>query len=159
MKRAAIALVATVTGLVLLLTFKTTHGNRAGGIAAVSPAAPGPTTTSPPTRHPTGNGHSGNGHSTGNGGARTIDGTTIETPYGPVQVRITMTNGTLTDIKPLQLPHDASTSQELSAYAAPILRNEALAAKSAHIQIAGGATYTSDGYAQSLQSALDKANG
>lgn len=155
MKRAAIALVATVTGLVLLLSFKTSHGNRAGRIAAVSPARPAPTTPSPPTRHPT-----GNGRSTGNGQAtRTIDGSTIETPYGPVQVRITVTNGTLTDVKALQLPHDASTSQELSAYAAPILRGEALAAKSARIQIASGATYTSDGYAQSLQSALDKANG
>jgi uncharacterized protein with FMN-binding domain len=87
----------------------------------------------------------------------TATGQTITTQYGPVQVRIAETGGRLTDVTAIALPSGNSHSSEIAAHAVPILRGEALRANSAHIDIVSGATYTSDGYAQSLQSALDRA--
>lgn len=75
-----------------------------------------------------------------------------------MQVEIVVANGKITDVKALQLTNQGGRSVQISNYAAPILRKEALAAQSAKISSVGGATYTSDGYAQSLQSALDKAH-
>lgn len=86
---------------------------------------------------------------------KTVTGKAISTPYGPVQVRVVIANGKPTKITPVQLPNDNPRSQQISGYAAPLLRQEALTAGSARIDIVSGATYTSDGYAQSLQSALD----
>jgi uncharacterized protein with FMN-binding domain len=74
-----------------------------------------------------------------------------------VQVQIVVKNGTITDVVALQLTNRDGRSQEISNYAAPILRKEVLAAQSASVSSVGGATYTTDGYLSSLQSALDKA--
>jgi uncharacterized protein with FMN-binding domain len=74
-----------------------------------------------------------------------------------VQVRVVVSGGRLVDVEALQLPNDRSRSVRISADAGPRLRNEALQAQSANINTVSGATYTSDGYAQSLQSALDRA--
>ena len=87
----------------------------------------------------------------------TFTGTTIETRYGPMQVQIVVAAGKITNIKALQLTDQGGRSVEISNQAAPVLRTEALSAQSANIQSVTGATYTSDGYKQSLQSALDKA--
>lgn len=87
----------------------------------------------------------------------TFDGTTAQTQFGPMQVEIVVSNGKITDIKALQLTNQGGRSVQISNYAAPILRTEALAAQSANIQSVSGATYTSQGYITSLQSALDKA--
>ena len=57
----------------------------------------------------------------------------------------------------LQLPFDRARSQDISTQVAPLLHDEVIQAQSAQIDTIGGATYTSDAYAQSLQSALDKA--
>ena len=84
-------------------------------------------------------------------------GHTIQTRYGPVQVRITERGGRLVNVVAVQLPGADQHSQQIAAYAAPILQSEALKADSARIDVVSGATYTSDGYAQSLQSALDNA--
>jgi uncharacterized protein with FMN-binding domain len=75
-----------------------------------------------------------------------------------VQVEIVVSSGKITDVKALQLTNEGGRSVQISNYAAPILRKEALAAQSAKISSVGGATYTSEGYVSSLQSALDKAN-
>jgi uncharacterized protein with FMN-binding domain len=155
MRRVLVTVVATIVGLVLLLQFKI-HPARptAGGLATLnsnptgvgSNPRPSPTTTASSQRHrrvaPK---------------SRTITGQTVQTQYGPVQVQIVETGGRLTNIKALQLPNSESRSVEIAANAAPILRNEALQANSARINVVSGATYTSDGYAQSLQSALDNA--
>jgi uncharacterized protein with FMN-binding domain len=74
-----------------------------------------------------------------------------------VQVQIVETAGKLTNVTALQLPHGDPHSDQVAASAAPVLRAEALRAGNAHIDVVSGATYTSDGYAQSLQSALDNA--
>ena len=74
-----------------------------------------------------------------------------------MQVEIIALNGKITDVKALQLTNQGGRSVQLSNYAAPILRKEVLAAQSAKVSSVGGATYTSEGYLSSLQSALDKA--
>jgi uncharacterized protein with FMN-binding domain len=91
------------------------------------------------------------------GSSKTYTGTTAQTQFGPVQVKITVASGKLTDVTAVQLTNDGGRSVQISNYAAPILRKEALAAQSASISTVGGATYTSDGYKTSLQSALDQA--
>lgn len=88
---------------------------------------------------------------------RTVTGGTVQTKYGPVQVRITLTGGKITDAAAVQSPSSAPRSQEISATAIPKLNRETLAAQSANIDSVSGATYTSQGYKQSLQSALDQA--
>jgi uncharacterized protein with FMN-binding domain len=80
----------------------------------------------------------------------------VDTRFGTVQVQVTVEGGTIVDVTALQLPTGGRNSQE-SAYAEPILRSEALQAGSASIDTVSGATYTSMGYIQSLQSALDSA--
>jgi len=83
-------------------------------------------------------------------------GSVASTQYGNVQVQITVSGGRMTDVQALQLPSDYARSQQISDYAGPKLRQEALDAQSANIDTVSGATYTSDGYRQSLQSALDQ---
>jgi uncharacterized protein with FMN-binding domain len=89
---------------------------------------------------------------------RTVRGSAIMTPYGAVQVQAKVRGGRIVAITPLALPFDRSRSQEISSVAGPLLRVEALRAQSASIDVVSGATYTSNGYAQSLQSALDRAH-
>lgn len=87
----------------------------------------------------------------------TFTGTTAQTRYGPVQVQITVDGGKITEVTVLQLTNQDGRSVAISQQAAPILRQEALQAQSAKIQAVSGATYTSDGYVTSLQSAIDQA--
>ncbi|MHB1235575.1 MAG: FMN-binding protein [Microbacteriaceae bacterium] len=87
---------------------------------------------------------------------RTINGTVVQTPYGPVQVAVTFRGKTITGLKELQSPSDRGRSIEINSYAAPMLAQEVLKSQSARINTVSGATYTSDGYAQSVQSAIDQ---
>jgi len=80
----------------------------------------------------------------------TFDGSTVQMKYGPVQVRVVYSNGKIVDVAVLQMPTAESRS-------VPILRSEALSAQSAQINTVSGATYTSNAYKSSLQSAIDKA--
>jgi uncharacterized protein with FMN-binding domain len=81
----------------------------------------------------------------------------VDTRYGPVQVRIDVSGGKISKIDVLQYPNGMQRDQDINSYALPVLNQEALAAQSAQIDAVSGATYTSDGYTQSLQSALDQA--
>ncbi|MHB8342197.1 MAG: FMN-binding protein [Mycobacteriales bacterium] len=92
------------------------------------------------------------------GTTKTFTGLTEQTPYGPVQVQITTQGKQITDVEALQMPADTYHSQQLSSYAGPQLRQQVLAAQSANIQGVSGATYTSNGYRQSVQSAIDQWN-
>ncbi len=87
---------------------------------------------------------------------RQVTGQAYDVGYGVVQVRVTLVGSHLTDVTALSLPQGGHSS-DVSSYAAPILRKEALAAQSANIDAVSGASYTSAGYARSLQSALDAA--
>ncbi|MFF4253091.1 FMN-binding protein [Streptomyces sp. NPDC001663] len=142
LRRIVLASAATVSGMVLLLSLKP-HSSPETALAVPAPSSSSSTGTS--------------GGSTS--GTKTVTGDTIQTRWGPVQVRITLKSGKLTEVTALQYPTDNPRDQEINSYALPRLRSEALQAQSASIDTVSGATYTSDGYRQSLQSALDSARG
>lgn len=108
-----------------------------------------------------GTGGSVGGGSTGGASAQVADGTypgsAESTPFGTVQVSVTISGGRLSEITAMHLTDRGGQSVQISNRAAPILRQEVLAAQSAHVDMVGGATYTSEGYLASLQSALDQA--
>jgi uncharacterized protein with FMN-binding domain len=81
----------------------------------------------------------------------------VSTPYGPTEVRVTIAGGKLTEVSAVELPNDDRHSAEISAEAEPILKQEALTKQGAAVDVVSGATYTSESYMASLQSALDKA--
>ena len=87
----------------------------------------------------------------------TFTGAVVQTQFGNMQVSVTVANGAITEVTPLQLTNRGGRSVDISNQAAPILRSEVLAAQSAKVQNVSGATYTSEGYLRSLQSALDTA--
>jgi uncharacterized protein with FMN-binding domain len=89
--------------------------------------------------------------------ARTVTGDAVQTDYGPVQVRITLSGGRITAATAVQAPSSTPRSQEITSSAVPRLDRAAVSAQSAEIDAVSGATYTSEGYIGSLQSALDKA--
>jgi uncharacterized protein with FMN-binding domain len=90
--------------------------------------------------------------------AKTVTGSVAQTQYGAVQVRITVSGGKITKSEAVQAPKGGLSDQK-TAMAVPKLNQEAVAAGNATIDAVSGATYTSTGYKQSLQSALDKAGG
>ncbi|MFF6989701.1 FMN-binding protein [Streptomyces sp. NPDC010273] len=145
LRRIVLASAVTASGLVMLLALKP----HTAPAIAVAPA-PAASSSSGATSG------SGSGGSTATG-TRTVTGETAQTRWGPVQVKITLTNGRITDVSAVQSPSDNPRDQEINSYALPELRREVLAAQSAKIDTVSGATYTSDGYRQSLQSALDSA--
>ena len=106
-------------------------------------AAPQPTQTQAPVQ---------SGGITG-----TFDGNTASTRWGPVQVRIVVKDGKIVDASALKSPSGDSRSRSISSQAIPYLVQETLAAQSDQISGVGGASYTSTGWYQSLQSALKKA--
>jgi uncharacterized protein with FMN-binding domain len=105
-------------------------------------------------------GSSGSGSSTA--GSNLADGRytgdAVNTRFGPVQVQITVSGGAITDVTVPQYPNGNGRDQEINQYALPQLVSETMSAQSANISMISGATYTSEGYAQSLQSAIDQAH-
>jgi uncharacterized protein with FMN-binding domain len=73
-----------------------------------------------------------------------------------VQVQITVKSGKMTAVQAIVYPQENSRDQEINSWAIPQLNQEAAQAGSANIDMVSGATYTSDGYINSLQSALDR---
>ena len=142
MRRVLLAIVSTVASLVVLLGFKT-HS-----VTSATAATSGPATT------PSSSSGSGSSSSTG---TKTVTGDAADTRYGPVQVKITITNGKVTAVQAVDYPMNDPRDQEINSYAIPQLNSEAVSAGSAQIDTVSGATYTSEGYITSLQSALDKA--
>ncbi|MFJ6684192.1 FMN-binding protein [Streptomyces werraensis] len=90
--------------------------------------------------------------------ARTVTGEAAQTQYGPVQVRITVSGGRITKAEAVQAPKGGQSDQ-VTSDAVPKLNQAAVQAGTADIDAVSGATYTSAGYKESLQSALDKAGG
>jgi uncharacterized protein with FMN-binding domain len=159
--RAIGALITTVLALVLLLSFKTPDaptvtGSTTSGVAEVAPPTSevAPTAGTTPTTAPTPTPATAvtSGYADG-----TYTGDLVSMRFGAVQVEVTIAGGTITDVTALQLPAGDHHSAGISEQAAPILREEALTAQSAEIDLLSGATYTSEAYAASLQSALDAA--
>ena len=88
----------------------------------------------------------------------TVNGVPADTQYGPVQVQITLRGGHIVAANAIEYPSSGSRDQEINSQAIPQLNDETVQADSAQIDTVSGATYTSDGYRRSLQSALDAAH-
>jgi uncharacterized protein with FMN-binding domain len=173
MRRAALALVSTVAGLVVLLSFKTHSA------VSTPPAAIGNANTG--TGGSTGTGSSGSaddGGSSDDSGsssssspsssassstgpaaraAKTVTGDSVDTQFGPVQVQVTVKNGKITNVSAVEYPQGSPRDQEINSFAIPQLNQEVLSSQSGQIDSISGATFTSEGYIGSLQSALNKA--
>jgi uncharacterized protein with FMN-binding domain len=158
MKRATIVTGVTVVGVAWLLNYKITP-HQFSAIAPVTPTqsptnsaspSPTPSATSPlasPSPSPSPIALNG-----------TFTGLDFPNRFGDVQVRVVISSGRITDVQAVQLPTDRAESAYISQQAGPWLRSEALQAQSANIDIISGATYTSQSYAQSLESALQQAH-
>ncbi|MDT4917367.1 MAG: hypothetical protein QOI15_2986 [Pseudonocardiales bacterium] len=167
MKRVLASLFGTITGLVLLLNFKTNGSTAASAPPAITATGPdtgtagaGPTptsSTSTPASKSTKSASKSTKSASNASTSKTITGDSIDTQWGPVQVRITVTNGKLASVTAIDYPWNNGRDEEINSYAVPALNQEALAAGSAQIDMISGATYTSTGYINSLQSALNKA--
>ncbi|GGW40378.1 MULTISPECIES: FMN-binding protein [Streptomyces] len=138
LRRVVLAGAATVSGIVLLLSLKPSSdpgsAQAAGAGAAAQEAAQG-------------------GAGAAVSGA--ITGDASQTQYGAVQVRVTVSNGKITKAETVQAPKGGQSDQ-ITANAVPKLNQAALTAQSADIDAVSGATFTSEGYKKSLQSAIDK---
>jgi uncharacterized protein with FMN-binding domain len=166
MKRAILALSGTAAGLAGVLSFHPhAHALVASGSRVTVPATGSAVTTPAPSATPAGSGSASAAtgsspapatSSSSASASKTITGSAIDTRYGAVQVQITVQGKKLTDVQVLQAPQNSGRDQEISSYSLPMLHDEALSAQSANIQYVSGATFTSDGYIQSLQSALDQ---
>lgn len=88
----------------------------------------------------------------------TVNGAVIDTSYGPVQVQVTVRGTRIVNAHAIDYPQGGGRDQEINSRAIPQLDQETLRAQSARIDTVSGATYTSDGYRGSLQSALDAAS-
>ncbi|MET7855176.1 FMN-binding protein [Streptomyces avermitilis] len=146
LRRVTLAAAGTVTGVVLLLSLK----------PHTPPAVAQASSSSGQSQSQSQSSGSSSG-GTKSTGTKTVTGDTVQTRWGPVQVRVTVRNGRITEVTAVAYPQENPRDQEINSYAIPQLRREALAAQSAQIDSVSGATYTSDGYRQSLQSALDSA--
>ncbi len=90
--------------------------------------------------------------------AAVVNGDSYSNKYGNVQVQATFAaDGTLTDVTTLEVPSRDGDSVNISNFAVPRLNSSALTTQSANVNTVSGATYTSNGYKKSLQSAIDLA--
>ncbi len=87
----------------------------------------------------------------------TWTGDLVDTRYGTVQVEVTISGGTITDVTAIKLTDAHAKSVQISNNASPLLAQAVLASQSANVSNISGATYTADAYLQSVQSALDQA--
>jgi uncharacterized protein with FMN-binding domain len=87
----------------------------------------------------------------------TYKGETVSTRYGDIQVQVTVSGGKITEATTLQTPSQDGRSIQINQTAVPTLNQEVVSEQSSNISQVSGATFTSEGYVQSLQSALDAA--
>ena len=184
MRRIIIWAMSTLTVLVLLFSYSTSRDSTALATAETRSVtssskestgstsdSSGDTATQEPADGSTSTGDSsgstdssGSADSSGTSGsssdqsATTYDGDAYGTRYGDVQVQITVANGRITEVNVLQVPWQDRHDQMINSQAVPIYNSEAVEAQSADIDVVSGATVTWEGYTQSLQSAIDKAN-
>jgi len=118
------------------------------------------TTTQSATSAPSGSASSSASSSpSASGGGASVSGsftgTSERTRYGNVQVKLVVASGKITDVVAVHLTDQGGRSVQLSNKAAPILRAEVLKSQSAKVANVSGATYTSNAYLLSVQSAID----
>jgi uncharacterized protein with FMN-binding domain len=147
MRRIVVAIMGTVSGLVLLFSYHTSRNESSVAVATSAPAASGASGSAAAPQSATG--------STAPG---TFTGDSVMTRWGAVQVEITVADGKITAVQAVEYPQENPRDRQINAYALPVLAQEVTQAQSAQIDVVSGATVTSDGYIQSLQSALDQAH-
>ena len=177
MRKVLLALVLTAVGLGLLLSFRSRSATGSttalGGSALSAGTSTSPTTAAaatpsasasaaPPgaasSAASTASATAAKTASTGSGVKNGIfTGAAEPNPFGDVQVQAVVSGGKLTNVIVLQVPDRGGYEDQIVQVAVPELKSEALSAQSANIDVVSGATYTSQGYAESLQSALDQA--
>ena len=142
MRRIVLWLASTVSVVVLMFGYHTsTSGVLASG---ETPYTSSPTPGSTASR-------------TTSGASQTVTGSVAQTQWGPVQVQLSMQGSTISSVTVVQYPNGNARDDQINSYALPILIQETTDAQSAQIDMVSGATVTSTGYVQSLQSALDQA--
>jgi uncharacterized protein with FMN-binding domain len=162
MKRAPIVIAGTVAGLLGVLEFHTNPARlTASGPpttpTAVAPASAGkPTGTSGRSAGLAGTGDRSSSGST-SGGSQMAVGPGVNYYYGVVAVKVTVSHGEIVKVGIASLNDGANPrSQFVDQQSIPILEQEVIRAQSANIQGVSGASYTSAGFDQSLQSALHR---
>jgi len=128
-----------------------TNGTASQGDSPSSEASTPSSSSSSSSASSSGSGSSSNA-------AKTYTGDEVMTRWGLVQVQITVANGKITKSGVTQIPWDNPRDQQINSYAVPVLNDEVITAQSASIDMVSGATVTSNGYIQSLQSAIDQAH-
>jgi len=139
---------STLSVLVLLFGYNTSTDSPATAPPAVHSGAT--------TDGSAGSTGSGTG-STGSGTGTTVTGRVASTRWGPVQVELVLSGGAISAVDVVQYPSGNPKDAEINDYALPILTQETVDAQSADIDMVSGATVTSEGYVESLQSAIDQA--
>jgi uncharacterized protein with FMN-binding domain len=164
MRRIVLWVASTVSVLVLLFGYHTSTsgaGNPTAQVAVVSGATSDDSQGSSSTGSRAGSASSGtSGTKTAKRDqqtTRTVTGAVASTQWGPVQVQLKVKGGTITQVSVVQYPNGNPQDAEINARALPILMQETTTSQNAHIDMVSGATVTSTGYLQSLQSALDEA--
>ncbi|NYD38201.1 uncharacterized protein with FMN-binding domain [Actinomycetospora corticicola] len=142
-RRIALWGLTTISTVALLFSYRTSTSSSTAAETATTPTTG--TTAAAPARATT---------STYTG---TVTGAAADTRWGPVQVRVTVASGRITAVDVIQEPDGNGRDREINADAVPTLVSETLQAQSTQIDMVSGATYTSEGYVTSLQSALDQA--
>jgi uncharacterized protein with FMN-binding domain len=87
-----------------------------------------------------------------------VNGASVDTQFGPVQVQIRVRAGRIVAATAIDYPQSSGRDAEINGYAIPVLQQETVRAQSGRVDTVSGATYTSQGYVASLQSALDAAH-
>jgi len=151
MRRIVFAIMSTITALVLLFSYRTSTSSALLAGSPVAQLGGSPRSSSQ-------SGTSDKNGSASQSGAGTYAGDSVDTRWGPVQVRITVQGGKITSSDAVQYPQNNGRDVQINGYALPILNQEAVQQQSASIDTVSGATVTSDGYLQSLQSAIDQAH-
>ena len=164
MRRVILTIAGTIAGLVALLSFKsqvptvpsasvsTTGGSSSTGGTGSTGGTPGPS-SSPATV--AGEFPMGSVAGTLTAGETAVTGQVANTVYGPVQIQLVMRNGKIVKVAVLRQPTNTINDIRIGDFAFPKLIGETLTAQTAKIDAVSGASYTSAGYIQSLQSALD----
>jgi hypothetical protein len=170
MRRVILAVTGTIAGLVALLSFKSHVPSSpvaapAGGSSSSSAPASSPSasSSSPPkgggqTQAAPGAFPQGSLAGTLAAGETAVNGKVASTAYGPVQIQLIERSGKIVKVAVLTQPLNTLNDIQIGKFAFPKLISETLTAQDAKIDAVSGATYTSAGYVQSLQSALDKQN-
>ncbi|MEV4351242.1 FMN-binding protein [Actinoplanes sp. NPDC049596] len=149
MRRITLWLFSTVAAVVLLFSYRTSTNSPATPAAAEAPIGDPTAAGSAPTSA---------GTESESNAPKEYDGSSVQTQWGPLQVRITVANGRITEVTAPASPADNPADAGVTAGALPQLREQVLAAQSATIDGVSGATFTSEAYRQSLQAALDAAH-